>query len=111
VSQLLIGDRYRLEDELGRRYRTYDCYVANEVRDVLEKPEDFSNGPSMWIPHVVQDGKLITSRWPWDAAAFSRRFAQAVEGCLAARDSAAPKPWLPSGERIPGFCGFSWSWF
>jgi len=64
---------------LGRRYRTYDCYVADEVRNVLEKPADFSNGRSMWIPHVVQDGKLITSRWPWDATAFAERFTQAVE--------------------------------
>jgi len=64
---------------LGRRYRTYDCYVADEVREVLETPKDFTNGRSMWIPHVVQDGKLITSRWPWDAATFAEHFAQAVE--------------------------------
>ena len=63
---------------LGRRYRTYDCYVADEVRDVLEKPADFSNGRSMWIPHVVLDGNLITSRWPWDAATFAKCFVDVI---------------------------------
>ena len=63
---------------LGRRYRTYPCYVADEVRGCLERPEDFMNGRSMWIPFVVEDGNLITSRWPWDAARFAERFVEAV---------------------------------
>ena len=64
---------------LGRRYRTYPCYVADEVRGCLERPQDFSSGVSMWLPHVVVDGRLITSRWPRDAATFSQRFVEVVE--------------------------------
>jgi len=63
---------------LGRRYRTYSCYVADEVRGCLARPEDFSSGRSMWIPHVVRDGNLITSRWPWDASMFAEEFANAI---------------------------------
>jgi hypothetical protein len=68
---------------LGRRYRTYDCYVADEVRGCLKSPKDFENGLSMWVPHVVKDRNLITSRWPWDAAVFSKRFAETVERSFA----------------------------
>jgi len=64
---------------LGRRYRTYDCYVADEVRDVLESPEDFITGKSMLSPFVVQDGLLITSRWPRDAKKYSSGFADMVD--------------------------------
>ena len=63
---------------LGRRYRTYPCYVADEVRACMAHPQDFSDGRSMWIPHVVEDGNLITSRWPLDAALYSERFAERV---------------------------------
>jgi putative intracellular protease/amidase len=64
---------------LGRRYRTYDCYVADEVRSVLRTPSDFSNGLSMLLPYVVTDGRLVTARWPLDAAVFSAAFARQVE--------------------------------
>lgn len=64
---------------LGRRYRTYPCYVEDEVRGCLEKPEDFVVGRSMLIPHVVRDGRLITGRWPLDASKFSEQVAQAIE--------------------------------
>jgi len=73
---------------LGRRYRTYDCYVADEVRESLASPEDFSNGASMFLPHVVVDGNLITSRWPRDAAAFAGRFADELE-------NRGEKRWIP----------------
>jgi len=63
---------------LDRRYRTYDCYVADEVRLCLAHPSDFLNGRSMLIPFVVQDGNLITGRWPRDAAVFAQRFADTV---------------------------------
>jgi putative intracellular protease/amidase len=63
---------------LGRRYRTYDCYVADEVRDVLKDKRNFKNGPSMLWPFVVQDRNLVTSRWPLDAPSYARRFAEMV---------------------------------
>jgi putative intracellular protease/amidase len=64
---------------LGRRYRTYDCYVADEVRQALENPEDFKIGKAMLIPFIVRDGNLITSRWPFDALKYSLGFAEIVE--------------------------------
>jgi putative intracellular protease/amidase len=64
---------------LGRRYRTYDCYVADEVRDVLGDPEDFTNGKSMLIPFTVRDRNLITARWPLDAMKYSIGFADLIE--------------------------------
>jgi putative intracellular protease/amidase len=65
---------------LGRRYRTYDCYVADEVRRVLRHPGDFRSSPAMLLPYVVQDGRLVTARWPVDARAYSLRLAQVVDG-------------------------------
>ena len=67
---------------LGRRYRTYPCYVADQVRGVLECPEDFKVGKSMLIPFAFRDRRLVTSRWPLDAMAFTRLFVQAMEDAL-----------------------------
>jgi putative intracellular protease/amidase len=64
---------------LGRRYRTYDCYVADEVRQVLKAPKDFKSSPAMLIPYVVEDGRLVSARWPLDAMAYSRRLASVAE--------------------------------
>ena len=64
---------------LGRRYRTYDCYVADEVRRVLRDPKDFRSSPAMLIPFVVQDGRLVTARWPLDAKTYSLRLAEMVD--------------------------------
>jgi putative intracellular protease/amidase len=64
---------------LGRRYRTYDCYVADEVRDSLIDKRNFKNGPLMVLPFLVQDRNLVTSRWPLDAPLYARRFADMVE--------------------------------
>jgi putative intracellular protease/amidase len=60
---------------LGRRYRTYECYVADEVRAVLSSPDNFKTGKSMLIPFTYRDGNLLTSRWPLDAAKYAREFA------------------------------------
>lgn len=67
---------------LGRRYRTYECYVSDEVRQVLKNPEDFKNGRSMLVPFTVTDGSLITARWPLDAGDYAQGFAELVEGRL-----------------------------
>jgi len=69
---------------LGRRYRTYPCYVADEVRAVLRDPRDFKSTPAMLMPFVVQDGRLVTARWPLDAMAYSLRLAEMVEKRIAA---------------------------
>lgn len=70
---------YLLGRLLRRDYLMYSCCVAEEVRACLERPEDFSTGRSMWVPYVVADSNLITSRWYMDAPLFAERFAQAVE--------------------------------
>ncbi len=64
---------------LRHEYLVYSCYVAEEVRACLERPEDFSDGPSPLVPYVFSDGNLITSRWYMDADLFSERFAKALE--------------------------------
>jgi putative intracellular protease/amidase len=63
---------------LGRRYRTYECYAADEVRDVLKDRKNFKNGPLMVLPFIVQDRNLVTSRWLLDASLYARRFAEMV---------------------------------
>jgi putative intracellular protease/amidase len=60
-------------------YLMYSCSVAEEVCSCLERPEDFSNGPSILDPYVVSDGNLITSRWYMDAEKFSERFADELQ--------------------------------
>jgi putative intracellular protease/amidase len=65
---------------LGRRYRTYECYVADEVRAVLRNPKNFMVGKFMLIPFTYRDGNLITSRWPLDAAKYADEFASMVAG-------------------------------
>lgn len=64
---------------LGRRYRTYPCYVADEVRGVLERPQDFQVGRSMLVPFAYRDGRLVTARWPLDATLFTRLFIQNID--------------------------------
>ena len=64
---------------LGRRYRTYECYVADEVRGVLKDRRSFKNGPLMVWPFVVRDRNLVTSRWPLDAPLYARRFVETVK--------------------------------
>jgi putative intracellular protease/amidase len=64
---------------LGRRYRTYECYVADEVRGVLKDSKNFKNGPLMVWPFIVQDHNLVTSRWPLDAPLYARTLVEMVE--------------------------------
>lgn len=64
---------------LGRRFRTYDAYVADEVKNVLKDNSQYSSG---LIPfsHVVTDRNLVTSRyWLFDAIPYSIKFAEMVE--------------------------------
>jgi len=64
---------------LGRRYRTYDCYVADEVRQVMKDPKDFKTGKAMLIPFTYRHGNLITARWPLDARDYSQALSEAIE--------------------------------
>lgn len=64
---------------LGRRFRTYDTYVADEVKAALRDRGQYSSG-LIPFPHVVVDRNLVTSRyWLFDALPYSLRFAEMVE--------------------------------
>lgn len=71
----------------GRYYRTYDAYVEDEVRAVLDDPQkQFVRGPfgnskrGTATDHapamVVGDGNYLSARWPGDAYLFANRFAE-----------------------------------
>ena len=74
----------------GKYYRTYDDYVEDEVRAALRNPEtQFERGPRVLSKRgtaeddsaafVVQDGRYVSARWPGDAYAFVRRFADLLQ--------------------------------
>ncbi|HSL43299.1 MAG TPA: type 1 glutamine amidotransferase domain-containing protein, partial [Anaerolineales bacterium] len=64
---------------LGRRFRTYDMYVADEVKIALKDKNQYSSG-LIPFPHVVVDRNLVTSRyWLFDAMSYSLKFAEMVE--------------------------------
>lgn len=64
---------------LRRRFRTYDAYVEDEVRAALQDRRQYSSG-LIPFPHVVVDRNLVTSRyWLFDAAAYSKKFADVVQ--------------------------------
>jgi putative intracellular protease/amidase len=66
--------------KLGRYYRTYPAYVEDEISNILEKKSDFQKGGSMNTPFVVEDGNLITARWPGDAVEFAIRVEKKLNG-------------------------------
>ena len=70
----------------GRYYRTYPEYVEDEVRAALTDPaRQFERGPRVLSKRgtagddsptfVVTDGRYVSARWPGDAYAFARTFA------------------------------------
>lgn len=64
---------------LGRRFRTYDAYVEDEVVAALRDPGQYSRG-WLFVPHVIVDRNLVTSRyWLFDAVSYSMKFAEMVE--------------------------------
>jgi len=69
--------------KLGKYYRTYEAYCADEVCSFLQNPEaDFVVGPPLGQgslyddtgAHVVQDKLYISGRYPGDAYLFGKRF-------------------------------------
>lgn len=74
--------------KLGRYYRTYPAYVADEVTAALAGPADYQRGPLNLDrgsatddspAFVVQDGNYLSARWPGDAYLFARRFAAMLD--------------------------------
>jgi putative intracellular protease/amidase len=71
---------YRLDSWLVKHgYIMYSCCVADEVRACLKHPKDFYKGPNVFVPYVVSDGNLITSRWYMEAEQFASRFAEVLQ--------------------------------
>ncbi len=63
---------------LGRRFRTYPDYVADEVRTALKHRRQYSSG-LIPVSHVVIDRNLVTARyWLFDALPYSVKFAELV---------------------------------
>lgn len=59
----------------GRYYRTYPEYVQDEVTRHLRSKANYLKGPfSFNTPFVVEDGQLLTARWPKDAELFAETF-------------------------------------
>lgn len=64
---------------LGRRFRTYDAYVEDEVRAALKDSRQYSSG-LIPFPHVVVDRNLVTSRyWLFDAEKYAETFVDVVD--------------------------------
>jgi putative intracellular protease/amidase len=57
--------------KLGKYYRTYPCYVQDEVKQCLSDAKNFKTGGNQFKPFVCEDGNLVTARWPKDAYLFA----------------------------------------
>lgn len=64
---------------LGDYYRTYPEYVEDEVESVLKERSDFCRGGSIMKPFVMEDGNLITARYPADAHLFAQKLVERME--------------------------------
>ena len=64
---------------LGDYYRTYPEYVEDETVNVLKERSDFLHGGSIRTPFVVEDGNLITARYPVDAHLFAQKLLDRVK--------------------------------
>lgn len=64
--------------KMGRHYRTYPQTVQAEVRAALGPTGTFARGPlhnDYSRPFIVEDGNLITGRWPGDSDALGKALA------------------------------------
>ena len=64
---------------LGDYYRTYPEYVEDETTSVLKHRSDFLHGGSIRKPFIVEDGNLITARFPADAYLFAQKLIEKLE--------------------------------
>ncbi len=74
LTKILEGIAYYLTSwKLGTYYRTYPEYVQDEVTKNLENKRQFQTGNPV-KPMVVDDGNLLTARWPLDAFLYADNF-------------------------------------
>jgi putative intracellular protease/amidase len=64
--------------KLGDYYRTYPAYVQDEVCLNLADKSQFKTGNPM-IPMVIEDGNLVTARWPLDAYLYAETLISKLE--------------------------------
>jgi putative intracellular protease/amidase len=64
--------------KLGDYYRTYPTYVQDEVCQNLADKNQFKAGNPL-KPMVVQDGNLVTARWPLDAYLYAETLINQLE--------------------------------
>jgi len=58
--------------KLGKYYRTYPEYVQDEVtRNLADKSQFIAGSP--FKPMVVEDGNLVTARWPDDVWLYAEK--------------------------------------
>jgi putative intracellular protease/amidase len=65
--------------KLGNYYRTYPCYVQDEIKSCLCNPRNFKTGGNQFKPYVCIDGNLVTARWPKDAFLFAETLIEKTE--------------------------------
>ncbi len=80
--------------KLGRYYRTYPAYVADEVRAALGPDGTFVRGPTTLVARgtrddhsaafVVEDGAYLSARWPGDAYLIATRLCERLAAARAA---------------------------
>lgn len=63
----------------GSYYRTYPEYVQDEVIRHLRSKDNYQKGPAFSTPFVVEDGQLLTARWPKDAELFADTFIRKLQ--------------------------------
>lgn len=64
--------------KLGDYYRTYPKYTQDEVMECLKDKKQFVKGNPL-KPMVVEDGNLITARWPEDIELYAQSLIDKVE--------------------------------
>ncbi len=64
--------------KLGKYYRTYPAYVQDEIVETLAKKEQFITG-NPFKPLVIEDGNLITARYPDDAYQYAQKLIDKLE--------------------------------
>jgi putative intracellular protease/amidase len=65
--------------KLGKYYRTYSCYVQDEVKQNLIDAHNFKTGGNQFKPYVCVDENLVTARWPKDAYLFTETLIAKLE--------------------------------
>jgi putative intracellular protease/amidase len=64
--------------KLGDYYRTYDKYTQDEMMENLKDKHQFIKGNPM-KPMIVEDGNLVTARWPEDVKLYTETLIKKLE--------------------------------